>query len=110
MRPSKLRFPDRTATTVSFSASTTLATSSGSGPEFPMHVVHPYPTRLKPSFSRYGVSRARSRDRVPAGEPGASDVLPQGRDPSPASTARLARRPAATITDGLDVFVQDVMA
>ena len=26
--------------------------SSGSGPEFPMHVVQPYPTVLKPSLSR----------------------------------------------------------
>ena len=25
---------------------------SGSGPELPMHVVHPYPTRLNPSLSK----------------------------------------------------------
>ena len=36
-------------------------TSSISGPEFPMHVVQPYPTSANPSFSRYGVRPARSR-------------------------------------------------
>ncbi len=41
MRPSKLRLPDRTATTARSPASTAFATSSGSGPEFPMQVVHP---------------------------------------------------------------------
>ena len=40
---------------------TAFATSSGSGPEFPMHVVQPYPTSENPSLSRYGVSPAASR-------------------------------------------------
>jgi hypothetical protein len=44
MRPSKLRLPDSTATTLRSSLVDAAATSSISGPEFPMHVVHPYPT------------------------------------------------------------------
>src|SRR5260370_4011202 len=46
MRDSKLRLPDRTATTLT-SSLTTAASISGvaSGPELPMHVVHPKPTR-----------------------------------------------------------------
>ena len=43
-------------------------------------------------------------------EPGASDVLTHERVSSPASTAFFASRPAASITDGLDVFVQEVIA
>jgi hypothetical protein len=40
-RPSKFRFPDSTAATTSLFSSTAAATGSGSGPEFPMHVVQP---------------------------------------------------------------------
>src|ERR1700721_683758 len=43
-------------------------------------------------------------------DPGASDVLMCGRTDNPASTAFLASSPAASITLGLLVFVQDVMA
>src|SRR5919198_3514586 len=43
-------------------------------------------------------------------EPGASEVLTQGLAASPRSTALRASRPAATITDGLEVLVQLVMA
>ena len=43
-------------------------------------------------------------------EPGASDVFTHGLDCSPRSTALRASRPAATITDGFDVFVHDVIA
>jgi hypothetical protein len=43
-------------------------------------------------------------------EPGASEVLTQGLAASPRSTAFLASRPAASITDGLEVLVQLVMA
>ena len=60
IRPSKFRLPDSTETTARSLAFTASLIASGSGPELPMHVVHPYPTRLKPSFSRYGVSPARS--------------------------------------------------
>jgi hypothetical protein len=41
MRPSKLRLPLSTAATVRSSASMRSATSSGSGPLLPMHVVQP---------------------------------------------------------------------
>src|SRR5215217_9557997 len=43
-------------------------------------------------------------------EPGASDVLTQGFRSRPRSTAFLARRPAASMTEGLEVFVQLVIA
>src|SRR3954465_11504780 len=43
-------------------------------------------------------------------EPGASDVFTHGLTSSPRSTAFLASRPAPSITDGLDVFVHDVIA
>src|SRR2546428_7613156 len=43
-------------------------------------------------------------------EPGASDVLTQAGTCSPRSTAFLASNPAAIITDGLEVFVQLVIA
>src|SRR3954447_6593723 len=43
-------------------------------------------------------------------EPGASDVFTHGLVLRPFSTAFLATSPAATITDGFDVFVQLVMA
>ena len=43
-------------------------------------------------------------------EPGASEVFTHGARRRPSSTARLARRPAATITCGFDVFVHEVIA
>ncbi len=43
-------------------------------------------------------------------EPGASDVFTQGLDSRPFSRAFLASRPAAIITFGLHVFVQQVIA
>src|SRR5438093_13219138 len=45
MRPSKLRLPDSTATTDRSFSSIAAATSGDSGPELPMHVVQPNPTR-----------------------------------------------------------------
>ena len=75
-----------------------------------MHVVHPNPTSENPSLSRYGVSPAASRYSVTTREPGASDVFTHGFVSSPASTAFFASRPAATITDGFEVFVQLVIA
>src|SRR6059036_3303068 len=56
---------------------------------------------MRPDFVRYSVT---------AFDPGARLVLTHGFDCKPRSTAFLATRPAATITDGLDVFVQLVMA
>src|SRR3989440_388346 len=68
MRASKLRLPESTATTDRFSFVTAASISGlASGPELPMHVVQPYPTRKKPSCSS-GSSRfaflGQSRDRL----------------------------------------------
>src|ERR687897_2528869 len=43
-------------------------------------------------------------------DPGASEVLTHGLEARPRSTALRASRPAASITDGLEVLVQLVMA
>src|SRR6202040_2651605 len=98
----KLRLPERTETTARSSAPTTSEISSGSGPLLPMHVVHPYPTRLNPSSSRYSVRPARSRYSVTTFEPGASDVLTHGLTRSPFWTAFRARIPAPTMTEGFE--------
>src|SRR6185312_2654328 len=65
---------------------------------------------LKPSWSRYGVRPASRRYSVTTLEPGARLVLTQDCVFKPFSTAFLATRPAATITDGFEVLVQLVMA
>src|SRR6185312_959228 len=110
MRPSKFRLPDSTLATTRSRASMASEIGCGSGPELPMQVVHPYPTVLKPSLSRWGVSPASARYSVTTFEPGASDVFTHGLLESPLSTAFLASSPAATITDGFEVLVQLVMA
>src|SRR5438067_9689716 len=110
MRPSKLRFPDRTEQTLRSPSRISSEISSGSGPELPMHVVHPYPTRLNPSSSRYSVRPALSRYSVTTFEPGARLVLTHGWLRRPRSTAFFATSPAASITDGFDVLVQLVIA
>src|SRR5437762_9978191 len=53
---------------------------------------------------------ALARSSVTTFEPGARLVFTHGRDLSPYSTALFATRPAATMTDGLDVLVQLVIA
>src|SRR5215208_10598 len=98
MRPSKLRLPDSTEQTLRSLSLITLEISSGSGPEFPMQVVQPYPTRLKPCLSRYSVMPDLSRYSVTTLDPGASDVLTQGFVSMPASQAFLATRPAPSMT------------
>src|ERR1700733_12624997 len=110
MRPSKLRLPDRTETTARSLSCTAAEISGGSGPLLPMHVVQPYPTRLKPSSSRYSVRPARSRYSVTTLEPGASEVLTQGLTVRPFWTALRARIPAPSMTDGLEGLVQLVIA
>src|SRR6476646_5618919 len=110
MRPSKFRLPLNTDTTTRLRDSTSADTSSGSGPLLPMHVVQPYPTRWKPSFSRYGISPDLTRYSVTTFDPGARLVFTHGLLVSPRSTAFLARRPAAISTDGFEVFVQLVIA
>src|SRR5467141_3330213 len=100
MRPSKLRLPLSTDATTRLRASTSDDTSSGSGPLLPMQVVHPYPTRLKPSASRYVFSPDFRRYSVTTFEPGARLVLTHGWRCSPRSTAFLATSPAPIITLG----------
>ena len=86
------------------------ATGSGSGPLLPMHVVQPKPTRLKRSRSSGSSRPACCRYSVTTREPGASDVFTWSGTRSPRATALRASNPAATITVGLEVLVQDVMA
>src|SRR5215472_14636901 len=80
-----------------------LEISSGSGPELPMHVVQPKASRsfCRPDFARYSATTC---------EPGASEVLTHGLGLRPRAAALRASRPAATITLGLEVLVQDVIA
>src|SRR3990172_7829662 len=54
MRPSKFRFPERTAPATRFPFRIPSAIGSGSGPDFPMQVVQPYPTRWNPAPSIAG--------------------------------------------------------
>jgi len=49
-RPSKLRLPERTAAAI-MPLSLMVSRFPRQGPELPMHVVQPKPTRLKPSLS-----------------------------------------------------------
>src|SRR5690348_9849101 len=110
MRPSKFRLPESTEQTTSDRSRTSAAISSGRGPLLPMHVVQPYPTRLKPIASRYFDRFALFRYSVTTFEPGARLVLTQGLLVSPLSNAFFATRPAPIITLGLEVFVQLVIA
>src|SRR6185436_15149523 len=84
--------------------------SGGSGPELPMHVPQPNPTRLKPSASSDSCKPALARYPATDCDPGDNDVLTQGLVFSPFATALRARSPAASITLGFDVLVQEVMA
>src|SRR5919197_6245039 len=104
MRPSKLRLPLNTEQTTRLRASTSAETSSGSGPLLPIHVVQPYPTRLKPSASRYCSRPDCRRYSVTTFEPGARLVFTHGWDSRPSATAFFASRPAASMTEGLEVL------
>ena len=75
-----------------------------------MQVVHPYPTTLKPSASKSSVKPAASKYSVTTLLPGAKLGLTHGLIESPNSLALRASRPAATITLGLLVLVQLVIA
>ena len=111
MRPSKLRLPERTAATTRSRLSTALAIDSGSGPLLPMQVVQPYPTVLKPSWSRYLRQSRLVQIIGHHAAAGGQRCLHVGRN-----VQSLARRPswpaspAAIITEGLLVLVQLVMA
>src|ERR1700756_1178151 len=87
-----------------------LEISSGNGPELPMQVVQPKPTRLKPSASRSFCRPDLERYSATTCEPGASEVFTHGLGLSPLAAALRASRPAATITLGFDVLVHEVMA
>ena len=80
------------------------------GPELPIHVAHPYPTLWKPSSSM-GVKRLEFfRYSVTTIDPGANDVFTQGFLFNPRALAFFATSPAAIVTPGLEVFVQEVIA
>src|SRR5262245_41086181 len=87
-----------------------LEISGGSGPELPMHVVQPNPTRLKPRPSRSFCRPDFSRYSATTCEPGASDVFTQGFTVRPFLSALRANSPAPIITLGFDVLVQEVIA
>src|ERR1700722_11327730 len=87
-----------------------LEISGGSGPELPMQVVQPKPTRLKPSLSRSFCKPDFLRYSPTTCEPGASEVLTHGFAVSPLAAALRASSPAATITEGFEVLVHDVIA
>src|SRR5215470_20091006 len=87
-----------------------LEMSSGSGPELPMQVVQPKPTRLKPTLSRSACNPELARYSATTWLPGASEVLTHGFAFSPLAAALRASRPAPISTLGFDGLVQEVMA
>ena len=79
-RPSKLRLPESTDTATRSLSLIAFETFSGSGPELPMQVVQPKPTRLKPSASRSPCRPAFLKYSSTICEPGASEVFTHGLD------------------------------
>src|SRR5215510_12451882 len=110
MRPSKLRLPESTAAATMSLSLMVLEIAGASGPELPMQVVQPNPTRLYPSLSRSFCRPDLSRYSATTCDPGASEVLTQGFTSRPLATALRARSPAPIITLGFEVLVQDVIA
>src|ERR1700730_5504572 len=84
--------------------------SYGSGPELPMQVVQPKPTRLKPTLSRSVCNPELERYSATTWLPGASEVFTQGFAFRPFAAALRARSPAPIRTLGLEVLVQEVIA
>src|ERR1700724_422652 len=84
--------------------------SSGSGPELPMQVVQPKPTRLKPTLSSSSCRPEFARYSATTWLPGASEVLTHGLAFSPLAAALRANSPAPIRTLGLEVLVQEVIA
>src|SRR5271156_5565658 len=110
MRPSKFRLPERTAAaTIPFSL-IVFEISGAKGPELPIQVVQPKPTRLKPSLSSDFCSPDAARYSATTWLPGASEVLTHGFTPMPLAAALRASSPAAISTLGFDVLVQEVIA
>src|SRR5271157_1764228 len=87
-----------------------LEISGASGPELPMQVVQPKPTRLKPSASRSFCRPDLSRYSATTCEPGANEVLTHGLTVRPFAIAFRAKSPAAIMTFGFDVLVHEVIA
>src|SRR5260370_11971023 len=84
--------------------------SSGSGPELPMQVVQPKPTRLKPTLSRSVCKPELARYSATTWLPGASEVFTHGLAFRPLAAALRASRPPPISTLGFDVLVQAVIA
>src|SRR5262249_39657504 len=84
--------------------------SSGSGPELPMQVVQPKPTRLKPTLSRSFCSPELARYSATTWLPGASEVFTHALAFNPLAAALRARRPAPVRQVGFEVLLQEVMA
>src|SRR3954471_22889224 len=84
--------------------------SSGKGPELPMQVVQPKPTRLKPTLSSSTCSPELARYSATTWLPGASEVFTQGFAARPFAAALRASRPAPISTLGLEVLVHEVIA
>src|SRR5450756_503913 len=84
--------------------------SSGNGPELPMRVVQPNPTRLKPTLSRSSCRPELERYSATTWLPGASEVLTHGFAVSPLAAALRANSPAPISTLGLEVLVHEVIA
>src|SRR6266540_5416610 len=103
MSPSKLRLPDNTDATTRLWSLTIDDTGSGSGPLLPMHVVHPYPTRLNPSSASGSIRSAVRRYSVTTSDPGARLGFTHGLVFSPRRTALRASNPAPIMTLGFDV-------
>src|SRR4029077_20004613 len=99
-RPSKLRLPESTAAATRSFSLIVFEISGASGPELPMQVVQPKPTRLYPSLSRSFCRPDLSRYSATTCEPGASEVLTHGLTVRPLATALRASSPAPTITFG----------
>src|SRR5579862_2702657 len=110
MRPSKLRLPLNTLQTTRLSAFTFCEIACGNGPDLPMQVVQPYPTTSKFRASKYFIRPVLLNMSVATREPGASEVLTHGFTSRPFSTAFFATRPAASMSEGFEVFVQLVIA
>ena len=87
-----------------------LEIGAGSGPELPMQVVQPKPTRLKPIWSSSFCRPDFSRYSATTWLPGASEVFTHGFCLRPRRLALRASRPAPISTLGFEVLVQEVIA
>ena len=88
-----------------------LEIGAGSGPELPMQVVQPKPTRLKPIWSSSFCRPDFSRYSATTWLPGASEVLTHGFCLRPRRLALRAKQAGAhQHAIGFEVLVQEVMA